>query len=77
MESRGNTVRNGLLTSLFLSARLITPCSKPCGFDTAEAVQQEQVEPSLRGLPQHEQKPTPPRVRKVALITPIDSAASG
>ena len=32
MESRGNTVRNGLLTILFLSASLITPCSKPCGF---------------------------------------------
>ena len=32
MESRGNTVRNGLLTSLFLSASLITPWSKPWGF---------------------------------------------
>ena len=36
MESRGNTVRNGLLTSLLLSASLITPCSKPCGFGTSE-----------------------------------------
>jgi hypothetical protein len=60
----------------FRTPDLYRPCSNRCGFDMSEAVQQEQVEPSLRGLPQYERKPTPLRARKTALIKPIDSATS-
>jgi len=48
VESGCTAVRNGLLTSLFPTACLSSPRSKPCGFDISEAVQREQVEPSLR-----------------------------